>query len=458
MLIKIFKNKGKGSAKASIDYLLDKDRNRELATVLKGNPELSLELAQNLAFSNKYTVGCLSFEEADLPKKSKLELMEKFEEMVFAGLTSEQFNISWIEHKDKGRLELNFFIPNVELTTGKRYQPYFHRNDKHLFDSWMQLQNYQYQLSDPHDPTKRQLCKFEFSADMQQSKIKENLTALIADGIAQQHISSREDIIELLKQSGFKIERTTEKSISISHPALKKNIRLSGAIYEHREFNDEFAEEFRRETAIYQSRTGERIKQAQTTFEQLFQRRTEFNQQKYTEIKPLVNSPNPDYQHNLSNATEYLNRYTILSEQQDRQGSNSFAEPQSDIQPITSQRACKIEFIRERNNSAAENSERTRENLSKPKWQLHFRDLQRIGIEYAQRIQHRIERLFNRVRTEFAYFTDRKRAITISEQRIKQSERTISAAQQLITNTNKTIARTFAQRQIVQKPNCKIRI
>ena len=76
MLIKIFKNKGKGSAKASIDYLLDKDRNRELATVLKGNPELSLELAQSLAFSNIYTVGCLSFEEVDLPMKSKLELME----------------------------------------------------------------------------------------------------------------------------------------------------------------------------------------------------------------------------------------------------------------------------------------------------------------------------------------------------------------------------------------------
>lgn len=105
----------------------------------------------------------------------------------------------------------------------------------------MQLRNYQYQLSDPHDPTKRQLCKFEFSTDMHQSKIKENLAALIADGIAQQHISSREDIIKILKQSGFKIERMTEKSISISHPTLKKNIRLSGAIYEYREFNGEFA-------------------------------------------------------------------------------------------------------------------------------------------------------------------------------------------------------------------------
>ena len=65
--------------------------------------------------------------------------------------------------------------------------------------------------------------------------------------------------------------------------------------------------------------------------------------------------------------------------------------------------------------------------------------------------------MLNEFSNEFAYFTDRKRAITISEQRIKQSERTISAAQQLITNTNKTITRTFEQ-QIVQKPNCKIRI
>lgn len=85
MLIKIFKNKGKGSAKASVDYWLDKDRDWELATVLKGNPELSLELAQSLAFSNKHIVDFLSFEEANLPKRSKLELMEKFGEMVFAG-------------------------------------------------------------------------------------------------------------------------------------------------------------------------------------------------------------------------------------------------------------------------------------------------------------------------------------------------------------------------------------
>ncbi|MEY8921596.1 hypothetical protein AB9G80_00255 [Escherichia coli] len=29
-----------------------------------------------------------------------------------------------MEHTDKGRLELNFLIPNTELLTGKRLQPW----------------------------------------------------------------------------------------------------------------------------------------------------------------------------------------------------------------------------------------------------------------------------------------------------------------------------------------------
>ncbi|HDR1123615.1 relaxase/mobilization nuclease domain-containing protein [Pasteurella multocida] len=455
MLIKIFKNKGKGSAKASIDYLLGKDRNRELAIVLKGNPELSLELAQSSAFSNKYTVGCLSFEETDLPKESKSELMDKFEEMVFAGLDNEQFNISWIEHRDKGRLELNFFIPNVELTTGKRYQPYFHRNDRNLFDCWIQLQNYHYQLSDPHDPTKKQLCKFEFSADMQHSKIKENLTALICDGIARQLISSRTDIIELLEKSDFSIERTTEKSISIGHPNLKKNIRLSGAIYENQEFDGKFAEAFKCKTAIYQSGIGERISQAQATFEQLLQRRTKFNQQKYRKTKSLVNTPNSYHRSILPNTTEHSHYYALLSTPSNQRSSNELTTTQDNIQPITNQRTCQSEHIREREDYPIENPTSTRQDFPRAKWQLNFRDLQRLGVEYAQRIQQCIERLFEHVRTEFTYLTDRKRAITDSEQRIEQSKRTIATAQQRISESKLAIKSIIEQKQL-KRPITKI--
>ncbi|MEC4460013.1 relaxase/mobilization nuclease domain-containing protein, partial [Klebsiella pneumoniae] len=40
------------------------------------------------------------------------------------GLDKDQYSILWVEHTDKGRLELNFLIPNTELLTGKRLQPY----------------------------------------------------------------------------------------------------------------------------------------------------------------------------------------------------------------------------------------------------------------------------------------------------------------------------------------------
>ncbi|WP_149022820.1 relaxase/mobilization nuclease domain-containing protein, partial [Salmonella enterica] len=41
-----------------------------------------------------------------------------------------QYSILWVEHQDKGRLELNFVIPNMELQTGKRLQPYYDRADR----------------------------------------------------------------------------------------------------------------------------------------------------------------------------------------------------------------------------------------------------------------------------------------------------------------------------------------
>ena len=47
-----------------------------------------------------------------------------------------QYRVLWIEHQDKlneetgeRRLELNFLIPNVEILTGQRLQPYY---DKEL--------------------------------------------------------------------------------------------------------------------------------------------------------------------------------------------------------------------------------------------------------------------------------------------------------------------------------------
>ncbi|WP_407254228.1 relaxase family protein [Klebsiella michiganensis] len=66
----------------------------------------------------KYTSGVLSFAEADLPPGQREKLMASFERVLMPGLDKDQYSILWVEHADKGRLELNFLIPNTELLTG----------------------------------------------------------------------------------------------------------------------------------------------------------------------------------------------------------------------------------------------------------------------------------------------------------------------------------------------------
>ena len=60
-----------------------------------------------------------------------------------------------MEHRDKGRLELNFVIPNIELQSGKRLQPYFDRADRPRVNAWQTLTNDRLGLRDPNDPTYR---------------------------------------------------------------------------------------------------------------------------------------------------------------------------------------------------------------------------------------------------------------------------------------------------------------
>ncbi|WP_407233728.1 hypothetical protein [Escherichia coli] len=46
---------GKGGGSGPVDYLLGRERNREGATVLRGNPEEVRELIDSTPFSKKYT-------------------------------------------------------------------------------------------------------------------------------------------------------------------------------------------------------------------------------------------------------------------------------------------------------------------------------------------------------------------------------------------------------------------
>ena len=245
MIVKFFGNRGGGSAKSSMDYLRGKDKERYGATVLRGDPDLSQSIAESLEFKNNYTVGCLSFEERDLPMKEKREIMDKFEKTIFAGLKEAQYNISWIEHTDKGRLELNFYIPNVEMTTQKRLQPYYDRADRPLVDNFKKVINHEYGLTNPDAPEKKQFLKMDLNTPRSVKELKEGVHNLVLERVAEGEIQSQEQLIDIFDRAGLEVTRTTKRSVSIKNPEGGRNIRFDGELY-----GKEFYEKTRTSEAV----------------------------------------------------------------------------------------------------------------------------------------------------------------------------------------------------------------
>jgi len=234
MLVKFFKRGSSGGSAGVMDYMLGRKRDREGATVLRGNPIQTADLIDSLTFRKRYTSGCLSFEETELKPDVKAALMDGFENAVFAGLDRDQYDITWIEHTDKnGRIELNFVIPNVELLTGRRLQPYYDPADRTRINAWQNYVNASLNLSDPHDPARRRALSIS-SHSLPKAKqeaaqaITNGLTGLIAQGI----VTDRQSVIQALSDAGFNVTRETKQAISITLPGEARPLRLTGGIYE----------------------------------------------------------------------------------------------------------------------------------------------------------------------------------------------------------------------------------
>ena len=230
MYVKFFSNR-KGGSSASIKYLLNNREKEGTAKTIKGDPYLTKKIIDSIERKQKATVGVLSFEEKNpLTKKQKLEVIEAFEKTLLPGLDQDQYNILWVEHTDKGRLELNFVIPKVELTSGKALQPYYHKADFARIDMFEDLTNIRFNLSSKKDPAKQRTLQGshkEVKLVKDYKELDNTLLQLVGDG----NIANREQLIELLKDNKIQVSRVGKDYISVKLPDSKKAKRLKGGIY-----------------------------------------------------------------------------------------------------------------------------------------------------------------------------------------------------------------------------------
>jgi len=281
MIVK-FHPRGRGGGSGPVDYLLGKDRLRDGATVLQGRPEEVRELIDASPYAKKYTSGVLSFAESDLAPGQREKLMESFERVLMPGLEKDQYSVLWVEHTDKGRLELNFVIPNTELLTGKRLQPYYDRADRPRIDAWQTVVNGRLGLHDPNDPANRRALVTPSALPERQqeavSAITNGLLALASSG----GVKTRQDVTEALTQAGFEVVRTTKSSISIASPDGGRNIRLKGAIYEQSfSAGEGLRAAIESAAAIYRRDAESRIQRARSVCKTGTERKREANQRRH---------------------------------------------------------------------------------------------------------------------------------------------------------------------------------
>lgn len=278
MIVK-FHARGAGKGEGPVGYLLGKDRDREAATLLRGSPEDTVEIIDNSKYAKKYTSGVLSFAERDLTQEQKNQIMDSFEQALFPGMDRDQYNVLWVEHKDKDRLELNFVVPNIELLTGRRLQPWFERADKPRINAWKTVVNASFGLHDPDDPMNKRALTTprDLPANKQEAAqaLNTGLLRLVESGL----IKNRSDVVKTLSDAGFEVARETKNSISIADPDGGKNIRLKGALYERSfEFSESLRGEIEAASEQYRQNAQERVQQARQTY----QRATEIKREELT--------------------------------------------------------------------------------------------------------------------------------------------------------------------------------
>ena len=323
MLLKFFKRGGTDDDRRTLggsavkNYLLGtNDQPRKKARLLLGDADEVTEIINGLPFAKVYTSGCLSFHEDDkLAEAQKFDIMADFEAMMFVGLEPHQYTSYWVEHTDKGRVELNFVFPNVELVSGNHLQVYYHNRDLNLVNSWKNLTNDKYGFINPSDLENRRdvtpsigpnllkdwdqsnkqkiidkLKHYQSIEDFKQQLTDVVLTQAALRQQTDEPLTCQDDVAKLLEDFGFEISRRGKDSISIKNPdPTKKNIKLKGVIYE-REVTQSIISYIAQRTGPNQAANPipagtreDQLRTAETIFPSELEKRRERHYQRYDE-------------------------------------------------------------------------------------------------------------------------------------------------------------------------------
>ena len=239
MLIK-FTSGGRGGGGIIAQYLIDPERQgRDHAPpeVVRGDMDRTRGLIDSIVRQWSYTHGVVSFALEDAPTEGQQrEVMDRFEDLAFAGLDPEQYDITWVRHQhtEGGRVELHFVTPRMELTSGRALNiapPGWESTFRPLRD----FLNHSHGWARPDDPERARELHRALQRDLEGFSLREGrealhglLSGLVGAGV----VRDRAGLVAALEEAGMTVPRQGKDYITVQDPETEERFRLKGRIYE----------------------------------------------------------------------------------------------------------------------------------------------------------------------------------------------------------------------------------
>jgi len=254
--------------------------NNKTAKVLVGDPQITEQLIKHNKNKLKYRSGIITFEEKNPDKKIVQDVIDHFIKSTFAGLNPEQYNILMVEHTNTNHYHIHFTIVRLELTTGRAFNPHWHREDQVRLIKLQDYLNAKHNLTNPFEAEKaKTLQDIDFKA-LNRNQKKEAISKFVEQLIIKRRVQNRDELVKYFKDSGIDVVRQSKSFITIK--LNDERIRLKGLYYANT-FTDIRAvgAELRKREREHTATTPAELERLKRELDRLIQKKAELNRERY---------------------------------------------------------------------------------------------------------------------------------------------------------------------------------
>jgi|GEM_PF-3996680 mobilization protein len=235
MVVEFFKS-NKNNIRQAFRYLLDDRVEQKTSRILSGDVAEAVKIADATRNKIKYYSGVLSFKENPdfLSIKQKYEIIDDFEKtMIPDESLREKLNWTWIEHSDKGRLELNFVVNTKFDDIDEKIRPetfnFYHKFNQDRLSVFQDFVDLKYGCASAKDgkPSLEYLKTKKFNKEKSSNDINALLENII---LKNPSLKTRDDLLSHLEtheSDKFKITRTSKNFFSLTQIGEKKPTRIT---------------------------------------------------------------------------------------------------------------------------------------------------------------------------------------------------------------------------------------